>query len=273
MKSCQKTSDPSTPIVSFLKENTSGRRPDGCISIYPNGSADLAYIHRSEVPSLSLDLIRQTRGIEVRVARAMNVSRSMVSQVARGRKKSARISAALAAEIERINQQFLSGNGARALETRPRETKAQPATASPETTDCGANGEDSKPAPDRRPDSPSSSKARIRLHCKLACNNGDVYASYDGLHVVTKIGRDEELSKTFPPSKFIYPRGPLVPIDLWAEALRADRAAKKQGAKPRIVLRCMDTPSFSSTFGVTLATAPGVGAAIEIGRPHAEAVS
>jgi hypothetical protein len=56
-------------------------------------------------------------------------------------------------------------------------------------------------------------------------------------------------------------------------SLRADRAAKKQGAKPRIVLRCMDTPSFSSTFGVTLATVPGVGGAIEIGRPHAEAVS
>jgi hypothetical protein len=267
MKSRQKISDPSTPNVSFLKSNNSGRRGDGYICFFPNGSDGLPYIHRSEVPSLSLDHLRLLRGLQSRVARKLGVHLNSVWKVVSGNLKSARISAALAAEIARINQQILSGNGARYLETRSRETTAKPATASPDTASCGANGEDLKPAPDRRADSPSSNKPRISLrcmdalfrdgtvmasavaldgndeivnsvtvqigrahveatgpkprvslHCFLACDNGDVYANCDGSHVVTKIGRDDELAKSVPPSLFIYPRGPLVPIELCPQA-------------------------------------------------------
>jgi DNA-binding transcriptional regulator YdaS (Cro superfamily) len=244
--------------------------------------SDPSTAHRSEVPSLSLDHLSLLRGLQSRVARKLGVHLNSVWKVVSGNLKSERISAALAAEIARINHEILSGNGARGLETRSRETKAQPATATPDTASCGANGEDSKPAPDRRADSPSSNKPRISLrcvdalfrdgailasavdahgniansvavqigrarveasgakprvslHCYLACNNGDVYANCDGSYVVTKIGRDDELAKSVPPSRFIYPRGPLVPIELYRQA------AAEAGARDLETASCQTT--------------------------------
>jgi hypothetical protein len=168
--------------------------------VYKAEHGEDALGHKKEPALLTFDAIRLAHGIRSRVASLLMVSKQSVAKVVKGEMKSARISAALASEIERINNTVLSGSGVRVLETRSRETKAQPATASPDTAGRGANGEAVTPAPERHAASPSS-------------------------------------------------------------------------LKPRVVLRCMDTPSFSSTFGVTLATVPGSGGAIEIGRPHVEAAS
>jgi hypothetical protein len=163
-------------------------------------SADCPPIRSDEI----ISILSASSGIYSRIARSVGVSPSVVRRVALRKSTSARISVALAEECAliaiRIRKTVLSGSGVRVLETRSRETKAQPATASPDTAGRGANGEAVTPAPERHAASPSS-------------------------------------------------------------------------LKPRVVLRCMDTPSFSSTFGVTLATVPGIGGAIEIGRPHVEAAS
>jgi excisionase family DNA binding protein len=168
MKSVHQTSDPSTPKVSPKQQYfPDGRRTDGAIKIYPRGSAGLPYVHRSELsptPNVSsatkdfpqISGVSLYTGIYTRIARRIGMDPSYVRRVALGLRKSSKVAAALAAEIALINKQtVLSGNGTRAQETR--ETKAQPATASPDNTGCGANGESSKPAPDRRAASPSSS--------------------------------------------------------------------------------------------------------------------
>jgi hypothetical protein len=168
---------------------------------YPRGEDEPGLKYVSKANRLTLAHIHHLYGIETRVARKLGVHRNSVSKVVRGLLKSARISAALGAEISRINQKLLSGNGVRAQETRSHQAS------------CGSNGQASQPGPERHAVSPSSSKPRIVLRCFLACNNGDVYANDgEGSALVTKIGRDQELEKASPPSRFIYPHGPLLPI-------------------------------------------------------------
>jgi hypothetical protein len=124
---------------------------------------------------LTLAVIRHIHGIRSRVASSLNVSKQSVARVVNGTGKSARISSALAVEIERINKEVLSGNGARALETRPQQQG------------CGANGKDSNPVPERRAVSPSSPKPRYALRFNSEIN-GHVYAITSG-HAPVLIGR------------------------------------------------------------------------------------
>ena len=82
----QRVSEPSTPSVSPVKKKLRDTS---------------ALLQRSTV----------YRGIHIRVAQQIGVSRSIVSRVARGKKKSARISAALAAEVEKVEKQLALSGG------------------------------------------------------------------------------------------------------------------------------------------------------------------
>jgi hypothetical protein len=129
--------------------------------VYKAEHGEEALDQRKEPALLTFGSIRLAHGIRSRVASSLMVSKQSVAKVVKGTTKSARISAALAAEIERINSTVLLGNGARAQETRSCETTAQPATATPDTASCGANGEAPKSAPERRAVSPFRSAAEI----------------------------------------------------------------------------------------------------------------
>jgi hypothetical protein len=64
--------------------------------------------------------IRHYRGIQSRVARNLGVSKTMVSHVVNGKKTSARISAALDAEIELVNKAALDRRADPPIEPKPR---------------------------------------------------------------------------------------------------------------------------------------------------------
>jgi transcriptional regulator with XRE-family HTH domain len=118
-------------------------------------AVDTVEMGQAPDPFHALLVIRHYRGIQARIAKRLGISRQAVSQVVSGERKSARISAALAEESAltdlKVRRTVLSGNGARAQETRSRQAF------------CGSNGQASQPGPERRAVSPSSSAPRIAL--------------------------------------------------------------------------------------------------------------